>query len=32
MMKAYARVMEHMEHPAVKKADDDYKQVMAGLK
>jgi len=32
MMKAYAKVMENSEDPAVKQADDRYKQVMSGLR
>jgi hypothetical protein len=32
MMKAYAKVIENSQDPAVKQADDKYKQVMTGLK
>jgi uncharacterized coiled-coil DUF342 family protein len=32
MMKAYAKVKEHMEDPAVQEADAKYKEVMSGLR
>ncbi len=32
MLKAYAKVREHMENPAVQEADAKYKDVMSGLR